>query len=201
MPVANSSEDFLEVGYVAGAHGLHGEVRIKLYDRASQALQPGRVVHLFESTEGSTEGSTGSGAPVRTLTVTAVGDMPGHPGRLRVQFEELGDRDDVLPLKGCAVRVQRADLEPLHEDEFYLADVIGLPVQRRVGEQLEDLGRVVGIMDTGAQDLLEVEWVGPSGRAFTWLIPAAAGFVLDVDAKRVLVDPPPGMLPEELEGS
>lgn len=197
MPVASSSEDFLEVGYVAGAHGLRGEVRVKLHDRASQALQPGRVVHLFEATEGA----AGSDAPVRTLTVAAVGDMPGHPGRLRVQFEELGDRDDVLPLKGCAVRVQRVDLEPLQEDEFYLADVIGLPVQRRVNEQLEDLGRVVGIMGTGAQDLLEVEWVGPSGRAATWLIPAAPGFVLDVDAKRVLVDPPPGMLPEELEGS
>jgi ribosomal 30S subunit maturation factor RimM len=60
---------------------------------------------------------------------------------------------------------------------------------------------VTGVMNNGAQDLFEIEWTDPGGGVHAWLLPVLPGFVLDVDAQRVLADPPLGMLPDALERS
>ena len=56
----------------------------------------------------------------------------------------------------------------------------------------------LSIFAVPAQELFEVEHV-VEGRRLSWLLPILPGFVLDVNADRVLADVPPGMLPEELE--
>ena len=73
---------------------------------------------------------------------------------LIVQFEGITDRDSAATLVGCDIGVLRAQLPPAAEGEYYWADLIGLRVRNRHGE---DLGRVIRLLETGANDVLVVQ--------------------------------------------
>jgi 16S rRNA processing protein RimM len=178
------SGERLSVGYIAGAHGIRGGVRVKLHNPGSSAFAIGSTVVLVRDGAGE----------VGRYAISKLTDVPGKPDLLRVRLEGVTTRNDAEALQGCAVEVDRAELPPLAADEFYLADAIGLPVLR--GDQ--NLGTVVGVTSNGAQQLFEIEY-RDAGRAKMWLLPILPGFVLEVSEARVLVDVPPGMLPEELE--
>jgi 16S rRNA processing protein RimM len=183
------SDARLRVGYLAGAHGIRGGVLITLHDNDSQALRPGLRIALVRDD-----------VDLGWYVVREVAPIPGRTGRHRAALVGLHDRDEAEALKGCAVELERDELPELPEDEFYLADAIGLPV-RRATQEPELLGVVTGVMNNGAQDLFEIEWTDPGGGVHAWLLPVLPGFVLDVDAQRVLADPPLGMLPDALERS
>ncbi len=86
-----------------------------------------------------------------------------------------------------------------YDDEFYLADAIGRPVQReRDGVAL---GTIVGVTSNGVQDLLEVQYTRKDGRKDTWLLPALPQFIVDVDDARMQVELPLGLLPDEFEAN
>jgi 16S rRNA processing protein RimM len=180
----------LTVGYVAGAHGVRGTVRIQLFDRNSDALEPGAELVLIERDTKKV---------VHRKTIASMAMVPGKPAA-RVDFEGVQGREAADALKGLTVEVERGGLPDLSDDEFYLADAIGLKVERTLDDGVaQPLGKIVAVTTNGAQDLFEIEYFDEGGRAQRWLIPVLPGFVKDVDAKRVLVDPPQGMLPEALE--
>ena len=176
----------LDVGYVAGPHGVRGGVRIKLHDPTSGALRPGTPITL-----------TRQGATVARPSVVDAEAIPGKPGMHRVRLEGVASREAAEALKGCAVLVARDALPALAVDEFYLVDAIGLPVVREA--EPRELGTIVGLTSNGVQDLFEVEWVGPDHRKHRWLLPVLPAIVRDVDATRVLAELPAGFLPEPLE--
>jgi 16S rRNA processing protein RimM len=179
----------LSVGYVAGAHGVQGMVRIQMFDRGSEALAAGVELFLVDRK---------TKAVVHTKRVESMAMVPGKPAA-RVQFEGVSDREGAEALRGLTVEVLRDALPDLEEDEFYLADAVGLTVERELEDGgAQQLGKVVAVTTNGAQDLFEIEYFD-RGRARRWLIPVLPGFVKDVDDQRVLVDPPEGMLPEALE--
>ena len=175
--------DELDVGYVAGAHGVHGAVRIKLHDPASDALAVGTTVALVRD-----------GTTVGRPQVREASPVPGKPGMFRVQLRGIDDREAADALKGCSVLAERAALA---DDEFYLADAIGLPVVREV--EPTALGTIVGLTSNGAQDLFEVQWVDANHHQHVWLLPVLPHLVKDVDGQRVLVELTPGLLPDALE--
>ena len=177
------------VGYVAGAHGIHGALRIHLHDPDSVALAPGRALYLRRE-----------GAALGSFEVIAVEPVPGKPGRRRLRLRGVADRDAADALRGAELCIDRAELPPLRDDEFYLADAIGLPVERERDGRIESLGEIVGLTSNGVQDLFEVRWREPGGRAHTWLLPVLPAIVVEVTAERVRVDLPHGMLPDALEG-
>ena len=183
------SSRLLDVGYVAGAHGVRGDLRVHLHDAESEALAPGRTLHLHKEGE----------AP-RRHRVESTGPLPGKANRRRVTVQGLRDRDVAEALRGFTVLVDRDELPPLQGDEFYLADAIGLPVVRQRGEQLQALGEIEGVTTNGAQDLFEVRYRAPDGRLRQWLLPVLPHTLVSIDDERVLVDPPLGLLPEALEG-
>ncbi len=183
-------ESRLSVGYVAGAHGVSGLVRIQLFDRDSDPLRAGSVLVLVERKTKKV---------VVRKTVQAVSSVPGKAA-VRAQLEGVRSREGADALKGLTVEVERDALPELDEDEFYLVDAIGLSVERELEDgTVQALGKVVDVSTNGAQDLFEIEFVGARGRAQRWLIPVLPGFIKDVDDRRVLVDPPQGLLPEALE--
>lgn len=187
----DTSSDVLDVGFVSSPHGVRGAVYVQLHDPESKALAVGRRIGVAPRHES---------APHRWLEIVELAGVPGRAGRWRVHFAELRDRDDAEALKGFGLWVERETLPELAEDEYYLADAIGLQVVRsRPDGSTVALGTIVGLMSNGAQDLFEVEWRNSEGRAERWLFPALPGFVLDVGPDRVLVELPVGMLPEELE--
>ena len=145
------------------------------------------------------------GADGPTAEVESISAVPGRE-IVRLQLSGVRTRDEAESLRDVELLVDRGDLPPLDEDEFYLADAIGLPVERLLpsadseGEgDLQALGTIVGLTSNGVQDLFEVEWRAPSGKRERWLLPVLPQFIDVIDDARILVSLPIGLLPAALE--
>src|SRR5215208_1729705 len=124
--------DRIEIGGVARAHGIRGEVSVALHDNASQVLDHVEVVWL-------------AGA---SFTVERA--RPGPHGWL-LKLAGVDDRNRAETLRGAPVEVAR-DAVPLDEDEILLDDLIGCQVRRTDGSPW---GEIVAI-DVGPQDRLVI---------------------------------------------
>lgn len=122
---------------VIGAHGVAGEVRLKVFADDLSA---------FTRFNGG------------TLTLKSL--RPGNNGAI-ARFAEIGNRNAAEALRGTELTVPRSALPPLDEGEYYHADLIGLPVETPDGAAV---GRVVLIDNFGAGDVLEIE--KPDGKRF-----------------------------------
>ncbi len=178
-PGDDRAREALEIGVVAGAHGVRGGLRVRLHGLDAALPEPGEPIWLVPP-----------GAAPRAVTVRRCAPAPGKP-LLRLFVAEVTGRDQAQALRGASVRVPRAALPPLADDEFYLADALGLPVRGTVGGQArDDLGVVTGVV-AGPQDLLVVR----TRDDVEWYLPAAAGYVREVD-DALHVALPEGMGPE-----
>jgi 16S rRNA processing protein RimM len=147
---------------VAGAHGIGGEVRLKLFAQGLDSL----LAHKVFSAGG------------RTLTLKNL--RPDKAGAV-ARFAEISDRNAAESLRGTLLTVPRDSLPPLGEGEYYHADIIGLPVVTLTGEPV---GTVTAIENFNAGDILEI--TRPDGKSF--MVPFKAPAVPEVDT-RVVVDP------------
>jgi 16S rRNA processing protein RimM len=166
---STGSADRVEIGRVARAHGVRGELRIVLHNPESDAIE--RAERLLV---GDRELAVLSARPVT--------------GAFLVQLEGVADRDQADALRGQPVAVARGDLD-LDDDDVLLVDLVGCRVELTDGS---DWG-VVAAVETGAQDRLIIHH-GEVERQ----LPVADVFVVEVDleGRRVVVDPPDG-LPED----
>jgi 16S rRNA processing protein RimM len=155
------TEKRVALAAVAGAHGVKGDVRLKLFADSIASLTQHAKVHI-------------GGIEHRLLGVR-------EGGKTAVaRFEGISDRLAVEALRGQLIEVDRADLPPLGEGEYYHSDLVGLPcvdVEGRV------VGAVVSVENFGAGDLLEIEL--SNGRRS--LIPFRDG-IADLDDGRVVID-------------
>lgn len=111
-------------------------------------------------------------------------------GRLwAVKVEGVSDRTAAEGLVGAEVLAAREELPEAGEGRLLWADLEGLEVVTVAGVAV---GRVTGLLETGAVDVLVV--TGPGGEQ---LVPLAPYVVVDRQARRVVVDPPEGLLDEE----
>jgi 16S rRNA processing protein RimM len=108
-------------------------------------------------------------------------DAKVHGQTLLAQLEGVDGRDAAEALKGLEVAVDRAEFPQAEEGEYYWDDLIGLEVVNTEGVAL---GRVEGLLETGAHDVLRV--VGERER----LIPFVDAYVREVDleGRRLLVE-------------
>ena len=181
-----SSTDALAVAVIVGPHGVRGWVRVHLYAPNSTALRAGLVATLRAA----------SGDELKAKIVASE-PIPGKPMR-RVHLAGITGSDQAEALRGRELWLARKDLPPLKADEVYLADLIGLEVERlRPDGRLQPLGIVIALTSNGAQDLLEVEYEQPGRRPDTWLLPVLPQFLAEVEG-RLRVDLPLGMLPDAL---
>jgi 16S rRNA processing protein RimM len=145
---------------VTGAHGVAGEVRLKLFGEGVKALSRHKAFN--------------DGA----LTAKKLSD-DGKGGAI-ARFAEVTDRNQAEALRGTLLTVPRAALPPLGEGEYYYADLIGLAA---VSDADEPLGTVVAVENFGAGDILEIE--RPDGKRF--MVPMREEAVLRWDDERVMV--------------
>jgi len=103
-----------------------------------------------------------------------------------VQLEGISDRTAAEGKVGSEVLAERDELGEAEEGTHYWADLQGLPVVTVDGQAV---GTVTGLYDTGAVDVLVV--TGPRGES---LIPLAPYTTVDLAGKRIVVDPPEGLL-------
>ncbi|MEC3912008.1 ribosome maturation factor RimM [Sphingobium sp. CR2-8] len=127
---------------IIGAHGVTGDVRLKLFGEGAENLKS------YKSFD----------AAGRTLTLTSV--RPGPNGAV-ARFAEIGDRGAAEALRGTALTVPRSSLPPLAEGEYYHADLIGLTCISTNGEAL---GTIVAVENFGAGDIIEVERPAEEGK-------------------------------------
>lgn len=167
------------LGAIAGAHGVRGLVRIKSFTEAPEDL--------------AAYGTLTDEAGGRRFEVTVTGMAKGL---LVARIAGVGDRDAAEALKGVRLFVERAALPaPEDADEYYHADLIGLAVEDRGGGRL---GRVMGVQNHGAGDILEI--VRPDGSEL--LLPFTRALVPKVDlAGGRLVAEPPAEGAEEADGN
>jgi 16S rRNA processing protein RimM len=108
-----------------------------------------------------------------------------HGQTLVVQLDGVDDRTAAEALKGLDVAVNRAEFPETDEDEYYWDDLIGLDVVNTEGVSL---GKVAGLLETGAHDVLRV--VDEREELRERLIPFVDAYVREVDmeGKRILVE-------------
>jgi 16S rRNA processing protein RimM len=147
---------------IIGAHGIGGEVRLKLFADGLDSLQRHKVVQVGE----------------RVMTLKSV--KPGN-GAPIARFAEVEDRSAAEALRGSLLTIPRSALPPLDAGEYYHADLIGLLCQSAEGDPL---GAVVAVENFGAGDILEIE--KPDGKRA--MLPFRAG-IADFADDRIIVDP------------
>ncbi len=103
-----------------------------------------------------------------------------HGNGIVVLLDGVNDRTAAEALKGVLVGAPRSALPETDEDEFYWADLIGLDVVNTADEQL---GKVVGLLETGANAVLRVVGADEVER----LLPFVAAVVLTVDKEARLI--------------
>ena len=131
---------------IIGAHGVTGEVRLKLFGEGVAALKQHRAFN--------------QGA----LSLEKLKD-DGKGGAI-ARFAQVADRNAAEALRGTALTVPRSALPPLGEGEYYYADLIGLPA---VSTQAKALALASQLKTYGAGDVLEIERPpeeGKPGRRF-----------------------------------
>jgi 16S rRNA processing protein RimM len=166
-------DPYLEIGVVTRAHGLGGQLRVKLFAAAEDVLEQVRAVRLRHA-DGREQDHD-----IRRV-------QPGSKGLPVLELAGCTNRNAAEALRGAAVLVHRDALPPLQTDEFYLADTVGCAVELADGTSL---GRVAEIGDNGAQPLLMIRH---GERLYN--VPAVPEFVVDFDGQRLVLELPDGLL-------
>ena len=148
---------------VAGAHGIKGELRLKLFAEGLDSLKRQDKVYL--------------GGVERKLVSAREG------GKFAVaRIEGVGDRSAAEALRGQLIEIDRDALPALEEGEYYYSDLVGLAVVDTEGNAV---GTVVEVANYGASDIVEIEKSG--GKRF--MVPLIEKAVPQWDEERLVVSP------------
>jgi 16S rRNA processing protein RimM len=167
-------DDLVLVGYVSGAYGIHGWVRIRPYSLDADALLSAKTWWLDKP----------------SLCDVDVLHAKIHGEDVVAQLVGVAGRDAAEALKGATVQIPRSHFPALADGEFYWIDLIGLAVENLQGETL---GQLSDLMDNGAHPILRVAVAPAPGQEKSskeLLIPYVDQFVKTVDlaARKIIVD-------------
>jgi 16S rRNA processing protein RimM len=153
---------------IGAPQGLRGEVRVRTFTADPHAL--GDYGHLH-----SMDGRVFEILDLREAKTVVI-----------VRFRGINDRDTAEKLNGLELFIDRDNLpdEELDDDEFYYADLEGLDA---VDGEGKSYGKVSGVFDFGAGDLLELK--GPGRRPTLIPFSEAAVLEIDLDKGRIVIDP------------
>ncbi len=146
------------VGRVSGAFGVKGEVRIHAYTDNPLSLLNYRPLRRLDGSNG----------------LTLISGRSFKDG-LIARVKEISTKEQADALKGLELYAPRSVLPPVEdEEEFYLADLVGLRAEAPDGAPL---GKVKAVLNFGAGDLLEVQ----PPRGGTWLVAFTAENAPEID--------------------
>jgi len=169
-------DDLAQVGFVYGAYGVAGWVRIRPFSEDADALLKVKTWWLDKP----------------ALHDVDVQQVKLHGGDVVARLVGITDRNVAESLKGAAVFIPQSRFPVLSDDEFYWAELIGLEVENLQGEHL---GVVADMMSNGPQSILRVKPAAaqdadPEVEAQERLIPFVDAYINKVDkaAKKIIVD-------------
>ncbi|MCD2492645.1 ribosome maturation factor RimM [Lacrimispora sp. NSJ-141] len=150
------------VGVISSTHGIRGEVKVfPTTDDASRFLTLRQVILEAER-------------ETRELEIEHVKFFKQF---VILKFKGIDDINDVEKYKGAELWVTRENAVPLQEGEYFIADLIGLPV---VTDEGGTLGVLKDVLQTGANDVYEVTM--ENGKEL--LLPVIDECVLNVDLEK-----------------
>ena len=171
--MGDEKHNLIFVAQVGAAHGVRGEVKVTTFTADPMALADYKTLLRQD------------GSPALTIS-----SARSAKGGIVARLKGVADRNAAEALRGLKLYIPRDSLPEPEEDEFYLADLIGLFVETAEGEAL---GTVKAVQDFGAGDLLEIQ--PPEGGA-TWYLPFTKEAVPEVRlADRKVI----GVRPQEVE--
>ena len=151
-------EDLLKVGVITTTHGVRGEVKVfpttdpeRFLDLEYVILDAGRKMKKLE-----------------------IRNVKFFKNLVILKFNGIDNINDIERYKRCPLLVERKDAVALEEDEYFIADMIGIQV---VTEDDEPFGTLKDVMETGANDVYVIDTEG-HGEV---LVPAIRECILDVD--------------------
>ena len=150
---------------ITGAHGVTGEVRLKLFGEGLATFKPHK--------------SFNDGA----LTLKKVRD--DNKGGAIARFAEVTDRTAAEKMRGTALSVSRADLPPLAEGEYYHRDLIGLAAVSDAGDTF---GEVIAVHNFGAGDVIEIARTSGPKAGKKFMVPMRAEAVPEWDDAQLVVN-------------
>lgn len=154
-------EDLLQVGIITSTHGVRGEV--KVYPTTDDPRRFRRLKEVVLDT----------GREKLNLEIEGVKFFKQF---VILKFKGLDNINDIEKYRQKSLYVTRKNAVRLQRDEYFIADLIGLKVQDEDGTEL---GTVKDVIETGANDVYEVEMA--DGRSL--LLPAINQCILNVDVE------------------
>ena len=155
-------EDLLQVGVITSTHGIRGEV--KVFPTTDDAARFKKLKNVILD----------NGKERRDLEITSV---KFFKNQVILKFKGIDDINDVEKYKKAPLFVTRENAVPLEENEYFIADLIGLSVTSDEGEEL---GVIDDVLQTGANDVYVVEMT--DGKEL--LLPAIKQCILNVDLEQ-----------------
>lgn len=154
-------EDLLKVGVITTTHGVRGEVKVfPTTDDAQRFLELSYVL-------------LDTGKELMRLEIAGV---KFFKNLAILKFKGIDNINDIEKYKGRDLWIPREEAQELAEDEYYIADLIGMKVQTEDGSVL---GILKDVMETGANDVYIVE----KEEGGELLLPAIHECILDVDVE------------------
>lgn len=153
-------EQYFQVGVIASTHGIRGEV--KVFPTTNDAGRFQDLKHVILNTG------------KERIPLEVQGIKPAKKFVI-VKFKGIDDINDIEKYKGAQLLVRREDAVELKDDEYYIADLLGMEVLTDGGER----GTLKNVIETGANEVYVVEFE-TLGEV---LIPAIHDCILDVDVE------------------
>ena len=154
-------EDLLQVGIITSTHGVRGEV--KVYPTTDDPRRFRRLKEVVLDT----------GKEKMNLEIEGVKFFKQF---VILKFKGLDNINDIEKYRQKSLYVTRKNAVRMQRDEYFIADLIGLKVQDEDGKEL---GTVKDVIETGANDVYEVEMA--DGKSL--LLPAIKQCILNVDVE------------------
>lgn len=154
-------EDLLKVGVITTTHGVRGEV--KVYPTTDE---PERFLDLDYVL-------LDTGKELRRLDIK---NVRFFKNLVILKFDGIDNINDIEKYKGCDLWIPREEAQELDENEYYIADLLGMKVLLDDGTEF---GTLKDVMETGANDVYIVN----SFEHGEVLLPAIKECILDVNVE------------------
>ncbi len=155
-------EDLLQVGVITSTHGIKGEVKVFPMTDDNRRFKKLKECMLQYKEEW---------IPVKVQGARFFKNM------VILKFEGIDNINDVEQYKQCGIFVDREHAVKLEQDEYFIADLLGIQVDREDGSLL---GELTEIIPTGANDV----YVVTDANQKEWLFPAIKDCILKVDMEK-----------------
>lgn len=155
-------EDLLKVGVITTTHGVRGEA--KVYPTTDEPERFLELDYVLLDT----------GRELRKLEIK---NVKFFKNLVILKFKGVDNINDIEKYKGRDLWIPREEGQELEEDEYYIADLLGMLV---VLEDGQEFGTLKDVMETGANDVYIID----SAEHGEVLLPAIKECILDVDLEK-----------------